>query len=152
MNFAKLLRTSFLQNISGRLLLPQEINHWTFLTSNNDFYEVKHLQEVVYTAPCLVFFGNLFKISKLECVNSPFFRMPSISYSGVIFQGKISLSLVPRRISWGEGAGRGASCQGLNVQGGIILGKMLGGQKCRGKWTWREFHGCQLSRRETIQG
>ena len=39
-----------------------------------DFYEVKHLHEVPYTAPCLIFFRNLFKLSKLECVNSPFFE------------------------------------------------------------------------------
>ena len=51
--------------------------------------------------------------------------MRSINYSGVIFQGKISLPPVPRRISWGRGERRG-SCQGLNIQGGIILGKMFG--------------------------
>ena len=39
-----------------------------------NFYEVKHLHEVACAAPCLTFFRNLFKISKLECVNSPFYE------------------------------------------------------------------------------
>ena len=156
-NFEKFLRTPFLQNTSGRLFLPQEINHWTFLPSNKDFYEVKHLHEVAYTAPCLIFFRNLFKISKLECVNSPFFRTPSINYSEVIFQGKIPLSLVLRGISQGEGGS--GSCQGLVVQRGIIQEKMFrvkspGGNCPRGSFMGVNCPGCnwQLSRRETIQG
>ena len=124
-NFEKFLRTPFLQNSSGRLFLPQETNHWTLLPSNKDFYEVKDLHEVAYATPYLIFFRNLFKISKLECVNSPFFRTPSINYSRVIFQGKIPLSLVPRGISWGRGGEGGGSCQGLVVQGGIIQEKMF---------------------------
>ena len=61
-----------------------------------DFYKVKYLHEVACIAPCLIFFRNLFKISRLEC--SPFFRTPSVNYSGVIIQGKISLSPVLGRI------------------------------------------------------
>ena len=36
-----------------------------------DLYEVKHLHEVACTVPCLSFFEIC---SKLECVNSPFFK------------------------------------------------------------------------------
>ena len=102
-----------------------------------DFYEVKHLHEVPCTAPCLIFFRNLFKISKLECVNSPFFRTPSINYSGVIFQGKIPLSLVPRGISW-RGGGQ---LSRVSFSERNCSGKNVWGQKSRGKLPWSEFHG-----------
>ena len=39
-----------------------------------DFFKVKYLREVACTAPCLIFFQNLFKISKLEFVKSTFFE------------------------------------------------------------------------------
>ena len=58
-----------------------------------NFFEVKHLQKITCTAPCLIFFRNLFKISKLKCVNRPFFRTSSINYSVVIFQDKIPLGV-----------------------------------------------------------
>ena len=82
-----------------------------------DFYKVKHLYEVACIAPCLIFFRNLFKISRLEC--SPFSRTPSVNYSGVIIQGKISLSPV-------LGGILGAVIQVVVVQRGIIHGKMFG--------------------------
>ena len=49
------------------------------LIYGKDFLKVKYLQEVAYTAPCLLFLLLLFfrffkKISKLECVSITFFE------------------------------------------------------------------------------
>ena len=90
-----------------------------------DFYEVKHLHEVAYTAPCLIFFRNLFKISKLECVNSPFFRTPSINYSVVIFQDKIPL---------------GVKSPGVNCPGGIFMGITCPGGNCQENYSGVIIH------------
>ena len=83
-------------------------------------------------SPCLIFFRNLFKISKLECVNTPFFWTPSTNYPGVIFQGKISLLIV-------LGGILGQLSRVVIVQGWIIQGKMLGvkrpGGNCPG-WSF----------------
>ena len=104
MNFAKFLRTFFLQKTSGRLLMPEEMSNWTFLLSNKDFYEVKHLHEVAYTAPCLIFFRNLFQICQgLELV-----------VQGGFVQGKIF------RVKSPEGNCPGGSFMGINSPGVIF--------------------------------
>ena len=94
-----------------------------------DFYEVKHLHEVACKALCLIFFRNLFKISKLECVNSPFFRTPSINYSGVIFQGKIPFGVKSPGVNCPEGSFMGVTCP----WGNCPWGKLFRGNYPEGK-------------------
>ena len=86
-----------------------------------DFHEVKHLHEVTCTALCLIFFRNLFKISKLEFVNSHFFRTPSINYSGVIFQGKFSFGVKSPGVNCPRGKFMGVTCPGGNCPWGKLF-------------------------------
>ena len=76
-------------------------------------------------SPLLNFFQNLFKISKLEYVNSPFFLTPSINYWGIIFQGKIA----GRNFG---GSYPGCSCSGRNYSGKNVRGQTYRGNSLEG--------------------
>ena len=104
-------------------------------TYRMDFHEVKYSREVVCTIPCLIFFWNLFKTSKLKCVNSIFWT-PSINYAELFLQGRSPLSLVQGGQLWGGGW---SSCPRLVVQGGIIHRKMSWGQRSREQLPWGKF-------------
>ena len=113
-----------------------------------DFYEVKHLHEVACKAPCLFFFRNLFKISKLECVNSPLFRTPSINYSGVIFQGKISFGVKSPGVNCPEGSFMGVTCPWGNCPWGkLFRGNYPEGKSLKGNFPGGNFIGgsCPVS-------
>ena len=87
-----------------------------------NFQQVKYFHEVPCTAPVLNYFRNLFKISKLECVNSAFF--PNTTYK--LFRGNC-----PGQKSVVICSGRNfveGGCPGLVVQGELFREKCPGGK------------------------
>ena len=117
------------------------MNNWTFLPNNKDFYEVKHLHEVAYTASCSIFFRNLFRIcqglglvvqggiveGKMFRVKNPGGNCPRGSFirvnssGGNCPGGKLFRSNYPEGKSLeGNFLGEnfiGGSCPGGNIQG-----------------------------------
>ena len=77
------------------------------------------------------FLDYLFKISKLECVNNPFFRTPSINYSGVIFQGKIPFGFKSPGVDYPVGSFMGVIFQGVIVHEGNYSGVIIQRTKVR---------------------
>ena len=78
-------------------------------------------------SPSLNFFRNLFRISKLECLNSAFFRTPSINNSGVIVHGKSPWALFLEEF------------HGVVFQGGNYSGKNVRGLKSKEQLPWGDF-------------
>ena len=104
-----------------------------------DFSKVKYLHKVVCTAPCLTFFKNLFKISKLDCVKVLFsndicklLRGNFPEKKSIITSGR---NLILIQLSGGSCSGRnyskknvrGAKCAGGNCPMGNFMGVIIQG-------------------------
>ena len=100
-----------------------------------DFLEVKCLHEVVCTTHCLIFFRNLFKISKTECVSSTFFNDVYKLFKGNSPGQKSIVIYFGKNIMGGWVQLSSGSCSWRNYSK-----KSARGQKSRGQLPWEEFH------------